>query len=163
MEGCNTPTYGHRPPEIHHVPKRPSGYSNMAEDAAKNTHVTSGAAKLLALYADCSNGFSPTLKFISDRTGLAVEHINRQREQLNARGLIRYSEKEARIDVCWDVIRAAAIYGNIKDAKAESSRGTSRIARLKIKDLPIVSDVPEDDCYCLAELERRAGIPGPDP
>lgn len=113
----------------------------MIEDAARNVKLEANALSLLALYADCAEGFAPALKTIQDRTGISRDHVSRIRGQLHDRALIAYDRDARLIVVRWANIRAFAMLEEpIEDArKSYFNSGKHAIewaTRRKIKDLP---------------------------
>lgn len=97
------------PPAIHHEPPRPQQYCQMIKDAARNVKLPKSPTNLLALYADCEEGFRPALHFVEGKTGIGHDHVSRTRDYLNDRGLIQYDNAAGKITIRWDRIKAFAM------------------------------------------------------
>ena len=76
------------------------------DQALANLRVPRAACKLMRFYADRSNGFRPSLKIITDETGLDKNNISRTRALLISYGLLGYDGKIVYID--WVRLRAFA-------------------------------------------------------
>ena len=148
---------GFRAPAVYHVHSRPDHYRNMAIDAAKNMGLRQNAIKLLVAYAESGNGFRPSLKFISESTGLDSTNISRYRMQLAERGLIDYVD--GNVYVKWEVIRAAAIYGPIAHSRCTPVKYNStkpinkrpEFGRYKVKE---EAELTENQLHLLDRLEH---------
>jgi hypothetical protein len=96
------------PPRITHLGKRPEQeeQSLILSQALANLRVPRAASKLMVFYASQGYNFRPSLKVISEATGIDPYNISRTRQVLVQRGLIAYTGQEVVID--WARLRAFA-------------------------------------------------------
>ena len=97
------------PPQILHSEPRPAYYRQMIEDASRNIHLRRQAKTLLLFYANRSNSFRPSLKFIEQETGIPENKVSSVRKILDEHGLVAYHNYPGFIYIAWGNIRAYAL------------------------------------------------------
>ena len=81
----------------------------MIEAAACNIHLRRQAKTLLLFYANRSNSFRPSLKFIERETGIPENKVSSVRKILDEHGLVAYRNYPGFIFIAWGNIRAYAL------------------------------------------------------
>ena len=108
------------PPCIKHVGQRPEqeAQSLVVDQALANLRAPRAACKLMRFYTDNASGFRPSLKMITDATGLDKNNVSRTRALLIAYGLLGYDGKTVYVD--WVRLRAfAAINAKLMGQKKQ--------------------------------------------
>lgn len=99
---------------------KPSYYSEMLQDCADHARLSRREALLLQCYALLNEGFRPSMKYISNVTGIPENKIRTIRLCLERKGLIIIEDRVLYIN--WDAVRALAIMP--KMSKHDAVHGT---------------------------------------
>ena len=132
--------YDFLPPRIKHDVYRPKAYREMVRDAACNLRLSKAETSLLCYYADCANGFRPARAEITKRTGIKSGSISRARLGLARRGIILYDDKENRVILFGERIRAFAMLEK-PFTKEEAVHGTYGFPRESHRRPPTVGEL----------------------
>ena len=82
------------------------------------------AQRLLLFYADQAEGFTPSLEWIHQNTGLDRKDISKIRRQLTDNGFIRYEQNKV-IELDWNRVR---LYATLDKKMLPTKRGRAQIA-----------------------------------
>ncbi len=96
----------------------------MIETACNNLRLSGQAKRLMTFYADQADGFTPSLEWIHQNTGLNGKDISKIRQQLVDNCFIHYEANRA-IELDWDRIR---LYATLDKEMLPTKRGKAFIA-----------------------------------
>lgn len=117
------------PPRIEYS-SRPPYYRQVVDDAAKNVRLSARASALLTYYCNQASGFSPALKLIERKTGIAQNKVSEIRQELVRKGVLWYDAGEHVIFIDWERLRFLAML-ETPLGKSESMNGFSPVSAIK--------------------------------